>query len=105
MLIIVSIAAAVLLVTQIITIIAIGRKNSSISKLKKLYDIGRKITSNIKINHLMKEIMEIAKTETGAEACSLYLVDEEKQELYFEAALGGKDEKAGEIRVRIGEGV
>jgi putative nucleotidyltransferase with HDIG domain len=49
--------------------------------------------------------MEIAKKETDAEACSLYLVDEEKQELWFEVALGEKGDQVKEIRVKIGEGV
>ncbi|MGI6778990.1 MAG: HD domain-containing phosphohydrolase [Acetivibrionales bacterium] len=97
--------AVVLVITQLTTLIILKRKNNSIDKLKKLYDIGRKITSNIKIKKLMQEIMEIAKLETGAEACSLYLVDEEKQELWFEVALGEKSDQIKEIRVKIGQGV
>jgi len=101
----VSAIAAVLLITQIITLVMLKKKNTSLYKLRKLYDIGRKITSNIKIKKLMQEIMEIAKEETDAEACSLYLVDEEKQELWFEVALGEKGDQLKEIRVKIGEGV
>ena len=49
--------------------------------------------------------MEITKEETAAEASSLYLVDEEKQELWFEVALGEKGDQVKEIRLKMGEGV
>lgn len=96
---------AVLVVGQVVSLYIIGQKNVKIRKITKLQDIGRKIASNIKFKPLMKQIMETAKAETGAEACSLYLVDEERQELWFEVALGDKGDKVKEIRVKIGEGV
>lgn len=80
-------------------------KNSHIKRHVKLLDIGKKIASNIKLNKLMEEIVTIAKTETDAEAGSLYIVDEERQELWFQVALGEKGELLKEIRLKIGEGV
>ncbi|MCX7710805.1 MAG: HD domain-containing protein [Clostridia bacterium] len=101
----IKIALAILIVTQLFTLLLLKGKHNKIKKIMKLYDIGKKITSNIKLKRLMKEIMELAKEEVQAEACSLYLVDEEKQELWFEVALGGKGDKVKEIRVKIGEGI
>ncbi|WHH61071.1 HD domain-containing phosphohydrolase [Petroclostridium sp. X23] len=80
-------------------------KNKKIRKMVKQLEIGKKITSNIKFKSLLKEIMETVKAETNAEACSLYLIDEEKQELWFEIALGEKGDKVKEIRLKIGEGI
>ena len=41
----------------------------------------------------------------GCETGSLYLIDEERGELYFEVALGDKGEVVKEIRLKIGEGI
>ncbi|MCP4756400.1 MAG: GAF domain-containing protein [Proteobacteria bacterium] len=49
----------------------------------------------------MEAVVELLDCETG----SLYLIDEEKNELYFEVALGEKGEAVREIRLKIGEGV
>lgn len=95
----------ILAATLVVVLILLKQQNKNIKKLRKLIGIGKKITSNIKIKSLMKEIMEIVKGETGAEASSLYLIDEEKQELWFEVALGDKGDKVKEIRLKIGEGV
>ncbi|KOA20435.1 cyclic di-GMP phosphodiesterase response regulator RpfG [Clostridium homopropionicum DSM 5847] len=80
-------------------------KEAQLNKYKNLFEIGRKITSNIKLNKLMEEIITIAKNETQAEAGSLYIVDEEKQELWFQVALGEKGDLLKEIRLKMGEGV
>jgi HD-GYP domain-containing protein (c-di-GMP phosphodiesterase class II) len=99
------IAAVIVLAAALTAALAVLKQRSvTIDKIMKLYDIGKKITSNIKIKRLMKEIMELAKQEMEAEACTLYLVDEEKQELWFEVALGDKGDQLKEIRLKIGEG-
>ena len=94
----------ILLASQIVTLLLLREKNRTGKRLLKIYDIGKKITSQIKIKSLMKQIMEITQEETEAEACTLYLVDEEKQELWFEVALGGKGDLVREIRLKIGDG-
>ena len=94
----------VLAAALIVAMVLLYKRDIRISKLSKLFDIGKKITSEIKLKSLMKEIMETVKMETDAEACTLYLVDEEKQELWFEVALGDKGDQLKEIRLKIGEG-
>ncbi|MDX9872768.1 MAG: HD domain-containing protein [Clostridia bacterium] len=96
---------AVLAAGLLAAIVAIRRKEAQIQKISRLYAIGKEISANIKFKPLMKKIMETAKEETDAEASSLYLVDEEKQELWFEVALGEKGEQVKEIRLKIGEGI
>lgn len=93
----------ILLAAGAVLLIQLLKKDRQISRLSKLAEIGKKITSNIKIKSLMNEIMETVKHETEAEACTLYLVDEEKNELYFEVALGEKGDKLKEIRLKIDE--
>lgn len=88
-----------------VLVLQLRQKQIKIDKLTKLCHIGAKITSNIKIKSLMNEIMEIAKEELQAEASTLYLIDEENQELWFEVALGEKGTLVKEIRLKIGEGI
>ncbi|MBT4268726.1 MAG: GAF domain-containing protein [Deltaproteobacteria bacterium] len=49
----------------------------------------------------MEAVVELLECETG----SLYLIDEETNELYFEVALGEKGDAVKEIRLKMGEGV
>lgn len=94
-----------LLISQVFLLLIIKQKNYKINKIMKLYETGRKIASSIKLSKLMKEIIQITQEELGAEAGSLYLIDHEKQELWFEVALGEKGDKIKEIRLKMGEGI
>lgn len=93
-----------------VTVIALLiKKNSAYKKkietLGKISKINSKIASNIKLKDLMQDVMEIAKKETKAEAGSLYIVDHEKEEIWFEVALGEKGDQLKEIRLSLGEGI
>ncbi|MDF2613377.1 MAG: putative domain HDIG-containing protein [Clostridia bacterium] len=74
-------------------------------KVMDILSIGKNISINIKLQKLIEDIVETAKNLALAEACSLYLVDEEKQELFFNTALGEKGHLLKEIRIKIGQGV
>jgi putative nucleotidyltransferase with HDIG domain len=101
----IKIILGILIVTQVLTLFVLKQKEKKLDKFRRLFETGKKISSNIKIKSLLQEIMEITKEETAAEASSLYLVDEEKQELWFEVALGEKGDQVKEIRLKMGEGV
>lgn len=99
-----TIAIIILAFLFIALLLLLAERTLRLKKMKKSFEVGKKIASNIKIRNLIREIIEIAKQETGAEASTLYLVDEEKQELWFEVSLGGKSDKLKEMRIKIGEG-
>lgn len=80
-------------------------QKAQIESLKKHLDVGAKIASNIKLKDLMREVMVLVQNETKAEASSLYIVDEERQEIWFEVALGEKGDQLKEIRLKIGDGI
>lgn len=88
----------------VLTILYADLRRKNHKTLRLLY-VGKRIVSNIKFKPLMHEIMEIAKEETCAEACTLYIVDEERQELWFEVVLGEKGDKLKQMRLKIGEGI
>ncbi|MCK4905834.1 GAF domain-containing protein [bacterium] len=81
------------------------RKSSLAKELDTLYRISKFIDSITDLKQLLKLIMEESKNVVNAEASSLLLYDREKDELYFEVALGKKGEKVKEIRLKASEGV
>jgi GAF domain-containing protein len=56
-------------------------------------------------SELLQLIVETAASVISARAGALFLIDEEKQELYFEVAFGGRAERVKDIRVPLGHGI
>ena len=77
-----------------------------VKKFHTLIEINSLINSNYKNLHgLLSQIMESATRLSEAEASSLFLIDKEKNELYFEVALGSKSREVKKYTVKIGEGI
>lgn len=75
------------------------------TRLTEIETIGTKLRKDIEIKELINNIIVSAQKMLEAEACSLYLVDDNKEELYFEVALGEKGHLLKKVKVKIGEGV
>jgi len=77
-----------------------------VEKFHTLIEINALINSNYKdIHSLLSRIMESATRLSEAEASSLLLMDKEKNELYFEVALGSKGHEVQKYTVKMGEGI
>jgi len=77
-----------------------------VEKFHTLIEINALINSNYKdIHSLLSRIMESATRLSDAEASSLLLMDKEKNELYFEVALGSKGHEVKKYTVKTGEGI
>jgi len=77
-----------------------------VNKFHTLIEINALINSNYKNLHsLLLRIMESATRLSSAEASSLLLTDKEKNELYFEVALGSKGKEVQKYTVKMGEGI
>ena len=63
------------------------------------------LNSSLDPTEVRKRAMEAAVELLDCETGSLYLIDEEKNELYFEVALGEKGDAVKTIRLKMGEGV
>ncbi|MDP2689237.1 MAG: GAF domain-containing protein [Deltaproteobacteria bacterium] len=76
-----------------------------ITQFATLNEVGNLLISTLDqavIRHrAMESITRLMRAETG----SLLLVDRERNELYFEVALGEKGKKLKEVRLSIGEGI
>lgn len=78
-------------------------------KLKKkiniFNEIGKTLTSSLTIKEVLEKILGKVAEYFSPENWSLLLVDEEKQELYFEIIVGEVADKIKDIRLKVGEGV
>jgi diguanylate cyclase (GGDEF)-like protein len=76
-----------------------------ISVLSVFHEVGKALTSTLELSRVLEIIMEQINTLFHPDTWSLLLVDQEKQELYFEIAVGEASEKLKNVRLKIGEGV
>ena len=77
-----------------------------VKKFHTLIEINSLINSNYKdIHGLLSRIMESATRLSDAEASSLLLMDKERNELFFEVALGTKGKEVQKYTVKLGEGI
>lgn len=82
------------------------KKEFSLKKeIETLHRISGFIDSISDLKELLRLIMEESKKVVSAEASSLMLYDKEKDQLYFEVALGKKSEKVKQIRLKTTEGI
>ncbi len=81
-----------------------GARESDDRLIDALYRIVRTIQNVEDLQVLLLAIMEESKSLLNCEASSLFLYDEEKNDLYFEVVVGVA-EGVREIRVPMGEGI
>jgi len=71
-------------------------------ELKKIVKASQLVNSNIKIDNVLQNIVNVATDLTKADRGTLYLIDNEKNELWSKVAMGNETK---EIRLNMGEGV
>jgi diguanylate cyclase (GGDEF)-like protein len=74
-------------------------------RLAILTDVVKTANSILEPRKVIELVVEKIRQLIPSEAWSLMMVDEEKQELVFEAALGAKARDVSALRLKIGEGV
>jgi sigma-B regulation protein RsbU (phosphoserine phosphatase) len=75
-------------------------------RLQKALEVNHLISGELQLGPLLHQVMHITQSIMDAEACSVFLVDEETSELVFHAASGKNEAKMKEIcRLRIGCGI
>lgn len=76
-----------------------------ISQLSTLNEVSALLISSLHHKEVRHRAMEAITRLMRAETGSLLLLDREKDELYFEVALGEKGKKLKEVRLKVGEGI
>lgn len=98
----VSLLIGVLILISVLKYIAIQRH---LRRDRLLFEVSMKLNSTIKKRELLQIIMSTLTKVMNAEASSIILVDKQRDELYFEVAIGEKGEQVKQIRLQIGEGI
>src|SRR5437867_1412533 len=73
--------------------------------LSTLIVINHEITSILDLDELLKKIAELTNRIIPYEIFAIFLVDDEKQELYLRFAIGHPPELVKTLRIKVGDGV
>ena len=79
--------------------------SEKVSRLSVLMDASIHMTSTLDLEEVLDLIMSQAKEVLDAEASSVFLIDEEENELYFVSATGTGGGRAKRVRVPWGKGI
>ncbi|MBI5286793.1 MAG: sensor domain-containing diguanylate cyclase [Deltaproteobacteria bacterium] len=87
-----------------------GQDNTSseskrLRQLTTFNEIGKALTSTLDLNEVLNVVLEKISGLLKPNNWSLLLIDEEKDELYFEIAVGEKADRIKGLRLKIGEGI
>lgn len=81
------------------------RQRAERRRAATLLEVSLRLGSTIKRKELLELIMTTTARTLQAEGSSVLLLDEEKEELYFEVATGEKHDEVKQIRLKASEGV
>lgn len=73
--------------------------------LRVFHEVARALTSNLKLDSLLRSIMAKMEEFFGPEHWSLLMVDEETGELYYALSTGLDESMLGDLRLKPGEGI
>src|SRR5499433_1992568 len=68
-------------------------------------ELGKALTSSLQLDQVLRTIMEKIDEFLRPDNWSLLLLDEEKQELYFELAVGKASQALKDVRIKMGQGI
>src|SRR5690242_10339809 len=88
------------------------RRNSAVSAEQReagevavFQELGKALTSSLQLDQVLRTIMEKIDEFLRPDNWSLLLLDEEKQELYFELAVGKASQALRDVRIKMGQGI
>jgi diguanylate cyclase (GGDEF)-like protein len=88
------------------------RRNSGLPEVRReageiavFQELGKALTSSLQLDQVLRTIMEKIDEFLRPDNWSLLLLDEAKQELYFELAVGTASTALKDVRVKMGQGI
>lgn len=75
------------------------------SELSVFHELGKALTSSLQLEQVLSTIMEKINEILRPDTWSLLLMDEAKQELYFQIATGVGAEALRDVRIKLGQGI
>ncbi|MFZ0879349.1 MAG: sensor domain-containing diguanylate cyclase [Candidatus Acidiferrales bacterium] len=69
------------------------------------HELGKALTSSLQLDQVLRTIMEKINEVLRPDTWSLLLMDQEKNELYFQIATGVGAEALRDVRIKLGQGI
>jgi diguanylate cyclase (GGDEF)-like protein len=69
------------------------------------HELGKALTSSLQLDQVLRTIMEKIDEFLDPDTWSLLLMDDAKQELYFELAIGKNAHALKDVRIKVGQGI
>ena len=76
-----------------------------LSEVAVFHELGKALTSSLQLDQVLRTIMQKVEEFLHPDTWSLLLMDEAKQELYFEIATGEASTALKDIRIKLGQGI
>ncbi len=76
-----------------------------LTEVAVFHELGKALTSSLQLDQVLRTIMQKVEEFLHPDTWSLLLVDEAKQELFFEIATGEGSSALKEIRIKMGQGI
>ncbi len=80
-------------------------RSDKLGQLATFSEIGKTLTSSLNLTEVLGAVMEQISASLQPKNWSLMLMDDEKEELYFEIAVGEGADKIKGLRLKLGEGI
>lgn len=81
------------------------RDNTRLRALIPLYELSRAFMTTTDLDTLLQEVVESSQAQTGADRCSLMLLDRESGTLSIRAAVGLPQELIATVHAPVGQGI
>ncbi len=75
------------------------------SEVTVFHELGKALTSSLQLDQVLRTIMEKINEVLRPDTWSLLLMDQDKQELYFQIATGKGADALKDVRIKVGQGL
>jgi diguanylate cyclase (GGDEF)-like protein len=83
----------------------VGPEQRQAGEVAVFHELGKALTSSLQLDQVLRTIMEKIDEFLHPDTWSMLLVDEAKQELYFELAIGKNAHTLKDMRIKMGQGI
>ncbi len=84
---------------------AVSAEQREAGEVAIFQELGKALTSSLQLDQVLRTIMEKIDEFLRPDNWSLLLLDETKQELYFELAVGKASQALKDVRIKVGQGI
>ena len=84
---------------------ALSEHDKRVQQLNTFNEIGKALTSTLDLKEVLNIVMEKISETLTSKNWSLLMIDEEKDDLYFEIVVGEGADNIKDVRLKLGEGI